>query len=365
MKKFLQRIFKNFFYKFFLIIYGKIDGFRLAENDERIEIAISKKDENIEYKVYKIRNGRLYTDRIHDTAIIIENKIIDGPSFQLRPYNNAKINENIVFKKGTPRIKKKIKGKVLSLLSGGAANDNYFHWLFDVLPKIGICENVIDLKSIDFFLLPNSKKKFQIESMETLNVPIKKIISSDSYRHIEADELIVTDHTYRIKNKAEEEIQNIPIWISKWLKNNFLINNNLNEKFSKIYIDRSDSKANTKNLRSIVNEEEVKNFLIENGFKLISLSNHSFIEQAEIINNAKIIVGLHGAGFANLCFCKPKTIILELKSETTEKVIENLALSNDLVYDSISCKSEVFDLKNQFGHIKIPIDILKKKLNNY
>ena len=49
-----------------------------------------------------------------------------------------RINENIVLKIGTPRIQKRIKGSVFSLLSGGAAKTNYFHWLFEILPKLEI-----------------------------------------------------------------------------------------------------------------------------------------------------------------------------------------------------------------------------------
>ena len=56
-----------------------------------------------------MKNGRLYTDRINDTAIIYK-KIIDGPSFQFRDLKSKVINgpvkSNIVFKKGTPRLKK-------------------------------------------------------------------------------------------------------------------------------------------------------------------------------------------------------------------------------------------------------------------
>ena len=37
---------------------------------------------------------------------------------------------------------------------------------------------------------------------------------------------------------------------------------------TKIYIDRKDSLSNTKKLRSITNENEVKNILSKNGFKL-------------------------------------------------------------------------------------------------
>ena len=59
----------------------------------------------------------------------------------------------------------------------------------------------------------------------------------------------------------------------------------------------------------------------------------------QIFNNADIIVGLHGAGFANLCFCKPSTKIIELKSNTAGKMIENMAAINNLTYKSISCEA--------------------------
>ena len=51
------------------------------------------------------------------------------------------MSENIVFQKGTPKLKKKLKGSVFSLLTGGGGNENYWHWLFDVLPRFKILEN--------------------------------------------------------------------------------------------------------------------------------------------------------------------------------------------------------------------------------
>ena len=46
-------------------------------------------ERNLSYRVYNIMGGRLYTDRIHDTAILLDNKIIEGPSFQFRNNNNS------------------------------------------------------------------------------------------------------------------------------------------------------------------------------------------------------------------------------------------------------------------------------------
>jgi len=128
----------------------------------------------------------------------------------------------------------------------------------------------------------------------------------------------------------------------------------------KIYIDRNDSLANTKGLRLITNENEVKRTLINNGFKSVTLGNFHFSDQVKIFNNAEIIVGLHGAGFANLCFCRPGTKIVELKSNTAGKVIENLAITNGLIYKMISCEPIKFKTNTQFGHINVSINLLKK-----
>ena len=359
-------MFKNFFYKVFLFIYGDIKGKTNKEKDSRIKVFHSKMETNLKYKVFKIQDARLYTDTVHDAAIILDNMIVEGPSYQLRTINNAEVEENIVFKKGTPRIKKKLKGKIISLLTGGAGNHNYFHWMYDVLPRIGIYEKNFDISEIDYFLLPSLEKKFQKETLEMLNIPLSKCISSKFYRHLSGSEISVIDHPYCLKNDASNEIQNIPIWVSNWLREKFLFSQGkLNGTPKKVYIDRSDTSSNTKKLRSIVNENEVKDFLNSNGFEFISLGNFSFKDQVKIMNNADIVVGLHGAGFANFCFCKEKTKIVEFKSNTAGKMYENLARSNNLNYKVISCKPEKFDYQNQYGHINIPIMELKKTIESF
>jgi hypothetical protein len=365
-KKSFQKFFKFISYSLFKILYGNVEGIIDPSNNDEIEIKFVKKNGEINYNVYKVKNGRLYTDRINDTAIIKNNKIIKGPSFQFRTDNSRVINgdvkENIIFTKGTPRLQKKINGKVLSLLTGGAGNDNYWHWLFDVLPRINICENIIELDKIDFFLLPDNKRKFQIETLEILGIPQRKQISSVNFRHIISKELYATNHPVLLTNDATNDIQNTPLWISEWLKKKF-IKKNINEKVNfskKIYIARSDSISNIKDLRSITNEEKVKQFLLQDGFKIIKLGDLHFKDQVLAFNNADIIVGLHGAGFANLTFCKSNTKIIELRNRTAGKAIENLAIKNKLFYKPLNCKTNKFDHSNQFGHINVPIKKLEE-----
>ena len=128
-KKSFQKFFKLFSYGIFKIIYGKIEGIIDPNKSNEIEVKLIKKKNDAIYNVYKITDGRLYTDRINDTAIIKNNKVVKDASFQFRDKKTKVVNvgteENVVFEKGTPRIKRKINGKVLSLLTGGGGNDNY------------------------------------------------------------------------------------------------------------------------------------------------------------------------------------------------------------------------------------------------
>ena len=94
------------------------------------------------------------------------------------------------------------------------------------------------------------------------------------------------------------------------------------------------------------------------------MSNFSFADQVVLFNNAKEIIGLHGAAFANLVFCKPKTKIIEMRPDSAGDVIKNLAISNDLNYFDITKKPKTINFNNQQGDIEINIDLLKQKINS-
>ena len=361
-KKKLLFITKSFGYSLFSLLHGKITKIVNSNNHESIETINTTLDKNYSYRIFKIKNCKIYTDTINDTAFIIDNKIIEGPSFQLRNIKNSNISNNIVFQKGTPKFKKNLNGKVFSLLTGGAGNSNYWHWLFDVLPRIKILKNKIDLKEIDFFLLPDLKKKFQKETLDLLNIPLNKRVSSRVYRHIQSDMSIAVDHPYVINKETKKSVLNIPDWIIKYLRNEFI--KDTSKKFpSKFYIDRSDSTSNHNHLRQIVNELEIKNSLSKKGFSIIRLSDLSFTDQVNLFNNASKIVGLHGAGFANLTFCKPNTTVIELKAVSAGFMYSNLSKKLNLDYKDISLKTENLHNNDQQGSINVPLSLLEKKIH--
>ena len=156
-KKNFQNLFKTLAQKIFIMIYGKIniDDSSSMQNLKVYDID----DKNIntffgdDYKIYSINFGRIYNDNVQNVAIINKNRIIEGPSYQQIEGNLKSSDHNICLKIGTPRIKKKFKGKLPKILYGGSVNP----------------ENIRNLKNItnlDGFLIggasQNSKKFIDI-----------------------------------------------------------------------------------------------------------------------------------------------------------------------------------------------------------
>ena len=172
-----------------------------------------------------------------------------------------------------------------------------------------------------------------------------------------------------ITGNATQDIQNIPSWISLWLKKSFINQdkaNNKNEK-NKIYIDRGETNSNRPAQRTIINEEEIKKYLVRNNFIVVKLHETKFKDQVNLFHNAECVVGLHGGGFGNIVFCKPKTKIIELKNKTAADAIKNLAKSNDVNYTSIEAEAKeiyMFKYPNQQGSIQIPLDSLIDVIEN-
>ena len=118
---------KNFIFK---LVYGKITKVIKPHNSEKIVLRKVSYVNSNTYNFYDILNGRVFSDTVNNTAYILDNFLIKDASYQYKLKKNLKIIngnifDNFVIKHGTPKILKKIEGSVFSLLSGGAAKNNY------------------------------------------------------------------------------------------------------------------------------------------------------------------------------------------------------------------------------------------------
>jgi capsular polysaccharide biosynthesis protein len=76
-----------------------------------------------------------------------------------------------------------------------------------------------------------------------------------------------------------------------------------------IYIGRGDAPV-----RRLVNEDEVVRSLAPLGFQKVLLTGMSIEEQVALFAQARAIVAPHGAGLANIAFCRPGTAVVEIVS---------------------------------------------------
>ena len=364
-KKILQKSFKKFFQFLFKIIYGNI---KLNLNLDNIKLLERKKIINIKsdiagiqnYNVYKIKNGRVYTDYVNHVAILSNNDLIGKVSYQQIHGELKDSSNNTVLEKGTPAFKKKIKGSVLSIVQGASGN-NYGHWLLEMLPKIKLCSEHYPIKNINFFYTPNLND-FHKETLSILNINNNQIIDSEKYRHIQADELIVVDHPSYYKGFIKDQFKFQPIWVIDWLKKTFLPHAQEFNSNKKVFIDRTDSLSKHCQLRD---EKKISNYLSKKGFTKYQLTKLTFLETIYLFKNAEIVVGAHGAALVNLIFCTPKTKVIEIKPITqTQTVFERLSVINNLEHRLIKTK-EVDKNKKNDGDIELSIDELENCFQSF
>jgi hypothetical protein len=188
---------------------------------------------------------------------------------------------------------KKINGEVAVISN----NDNYFHWMFETIPRI------LQLKKLgikpDYYVI-GADKKFKKESIKKMGLREKQIISADKGLHITADKLIVPSFPIHTGNPTQ--------LVCDFLRKTFLKapGKKYLEKYERIYISRGNVKT-----RKVSNEKEVLSYLSKYGFVPVTLDGLSIEEQAKIFNSAKVIVAPHGAALSNLVFARKGTKVIE------------------------------------------------------
>ena len=223
--KILQKIYKYLIRSFFKSYYGEIILLKpkIEKSLKSIKLRFVKNTYfNKKYFFYEILDGKIYSDNVQNVGIIKDNYLIQKPSYQQHLGYYLKAKRNFVIKNGTPKILKKFDGKVLNCAQG-ASGENYFHWLFDILPKIKISSNIIDLDKINYFYLPEIRFKFQTDTLKKLSIQKNKIINSNKYRYIQAEKLLVPEHPWFNKGYLLHEYNYMPSWIVKWLRKIFCI----------------------------------------------------------------------------------------------------------------------------------------------
>ena len=277
----LSLFYKKIIENLFIIIYGKV----ITTNKKIKNLSITKLDkinnENLSkynYYLYKLNQGRVFTNYVENVSIISGNHLVKKASFQ-QINGLLKINKNATLNTGTPKLIKSINGSLLILTQGASGHNNYAHWMLDVLPKIKLLLSKMLISEIKNIYV-TKLNKFQNQSFSFLGLKSFKIIDPNMFRHVKADQIISVSHPYYFKKTWFYSQSNLPSWIIKFLRNDISKKVKFKKKsYKRIFIDRSDSLQNHSKL---INNTEVIKYLKSKRYKCLRLTELNLKDQISI-----------------------------------------------------------------------------------
>jgi hypothetical protein len=193
---------------------------------------------------------------------------------------------------------------------------NISHWMFDVLPAL-------------LFLRHNYP--------DQLKKPVAIQKDAMPYRHVQywIDVLGITP----TPTTSMEEDNRVTVWwpfrYGGWAQPEAV---HWIQEFSKpdpesepfILIQRNAQGSEPNASRNLENRDDIMTCFRNHGIPLSMhfLENYSIDRQIRLFSNAKLVIGVHGAGMSNVVFCKPGTRIIEIKSPMFyQRIVESIAQS--------------------------------------
>ena len=160
--------------------------------------------------------------------------------------------------------------------------DNYFHWLFDILPKLAVAEAL----AIRFtHLHVATHHSYQRQSLSRLGIDPAMIIHAERGEQVQASTLVAVMN--------QDAFTSIPAWACQFLRDRFL--SMPARRGERLYVSRADAPR-----RRIRNEQQVITWLVDMGFRIVEAGRLDFAGQIELFAAADIIIGAHGAGLAKI-----------------------------------------------------------------
>ena len=212
-------------------------------------------------------------------------------------FGTTRPREHPIFLHPFPGVPLEVGGRLGVLALQG--DFNYYHFMVDVLPRLGVLEQCPEVAPPDLWYAPLSTP-FQRELLEMMGVDLDKVVDSSQTRHVVAETLV-------LPGPPAMTIINPP-WVVGYLRRKLLPPRTERIGGRAVYITRGGAVNN----RRVDNEAELMDYLSGRGFAMVDPGKQSAREQIETFAQASLIVGAHSAGLVNLVFASPGAAVVEL-----------------------------------------------------
>ena len=203
----------------------------------------------------------------------------------------------------------------------------YFHWIFDVLPRLWLAEQA-GHEGGPFFI--EADLPFQRQSLRALAVSESCLLGTRDCGAIRASNLIVPCHRIMPGHA-------FPEWSVEFLRSRLLPGTcSKTESLPKrLYVSRRNARH-----RRVRNEQEIVSFLERRGFQVVIPEELTFTEQVALFHGAEIVVAPHGGGLTNLVFCPSGAAVIELFPHINIDLYYRLATCLGLDYRFVKSRDD-------------------------
>ena len=258
---------------------------------------------------------------------------------KLNPRFWKRVALNSLHKRFVPAVSR-CSGRVAVLNCAGS--HNYFHWIAEVLPRLW---TLLQSGERADWYVADCYSHWQRASLAALGVQLDRVIQPHATFNVEADELLVPSL------HATQAIQPMAQELAKGLGGGQGV---IGEQRRLVYIERVNS-------RRPVNTNEFSAWRRRHGFSDVLLEDMPCAEQVVLFQQAKLVLGAHGAGLTNIIHCKSGTPVVEL-------------MPSGLDRPCYPVLSQIFDLRHIMIHtpragrrhdIAVPISALDRMMEKY
>jgi hypothetical protein len=212
-------------------------------------------------------------------------------------FNTSRPAEHPMYLHPFPQPPLQVSGRLGVLASRG--DRVYYHFLIDVLPRLGVLEQCPEVAPPDRWYVP-ANLPFQHQLLDMIGIGADQRVDSSDAPHVQAGCLVVP-------GLPGTNVQN-PAWVVAFLRERLLPAGIERIPGRNLYVTRGDSPNN----RIVRNEDEVLRALRGRGFRRIDPGKMPVADQIRAFAEADVIVSPHGSALANIVFASPGACLIEL-----------------------------------------------------
>lgn len=186
-----------------------------------------------------------------------------------------------------------------SALIGGIGHRNFYHWLFDSLPRIGLVRDA-GLDAVDRWIVPATELAVARELLVRAGIDPGKLEALGRRDHVVCDELVLTSAPGEVCEPTPRTVAFL---------RGVLPCDRARVAGKRVYIAR-------RGRRRIGNEAELGGILGRFGFTTVAMEGLSLDAQVAAVAGAEAIVAPHGAALSHLIQASDGATVIECMPET-------------------------------------------------